>query len=104
MTRDTLGRGTGRLVAVCKSPGVRRPSLEGEHELTVLAGVARDAAGGAGGVALVCGEYGIGESSLVEAPAVTRRRTRLDPICWRSAFVQVLPDGLVGAAPIGLDG
>ncbi|WP_218577161.1 ATP-binding protein [Phytohabitans rumicis] len=41
--------------------------LEREGELRVLAGAARDAARGAGSVALVFGEAGIGKSSLVEA-------------------------------------
>jgi predicted ATPase len=46
---------------------VDRPILEREHELAVLATAARDAAGGAGCVALVFGEAGIGKSRLVEA-------------------------------------
>lgn len=47
--------------------GVGRPILERERELAVLAAAARDAASGAGCVALVFGEAGIGKSSLVEA-------------------------------------
>lgn len=44
-----------------------RRILEREHELAVLAEAATDAAAGAGSVALVCGEAGIGKSSVVEA-------------------------------------
>ncbi|MCK2218338.1 AAA family ATPase [Actinomadura sp. ATCC 31491] len=51
--------------------------LEREAELAALAGAARDAAEGAGTVVLICGEAGIGKSSLVESiggllPAGTR--------------------------------
>jgi DNA-binding CsgD family transcriptional regulator/tetratricopeptide (TPR) repeat protein len=46
---------------------VDRSILEREHELAVLAVAAREAAGGAGCVALVYGEAGIGKSSLVDA-------------------------------------
>lgn len=52
---------------VWDGPGLRRLILEREHELAVLAGAVRDAAGGAGCVALVFGEAGIGKSSLVES-------------------------------------
>src|SRR5262245_57029879 len=48
-------------------PGARRPILERQHELSVLASAARDAASGSGSVALVSGEPGIGKSTLVEA-------------------------------------
>src|SRR5262245_23336525 len=46
---------------------VSRPILERENELAALAGAARDAGDGAGSVALVFGEAGIGKSSLVQA-------------------------------------
>ncbi|GAA0957208.1 AAA family ATPase [Virgisporangium aurantiacum] len=57
--------------------GVGRTILERDDELAALAEASRDAAQGAGCVLLVCGEAGIGKSSLVEAvrgvlPAETR--------------------------------
>ncbi|HZD70349.1 MAG TPA: AAA family ATPase, partial [Actinomycetes bacterium] len=67
MTRDIPGRKSGPLVPVWNGAGGRRPMLEREHELAVLASAAREAAGGVGCVALVFGEAGIGKSSLVEA-------------------------------------
>jgi DNA-binding CsgD family transcriptional regulator/tetratricopeptide (TPR) repeat protein len=56
---------------------VARPILEREQELAALVAAAKAAADGAGSVALVFGEAGIGKSSLVEAlrtrlPAGTR--------------------------------
>jgi DNA-binding NarL/FixJ family response regulator/tetratricopeptide (TPR) repeat protein len=51
----------------CDDPEVGRRILEREHELAALADAARAAESGAGSVALVSGEAGIGKSSLVEA-------------------------------------
>ena len=48
-------------------PTPRREVLERDAELSVLADAVRTAAGGAGSVALVMGEAGIGKSSPVEA-------------------------------------
>lgn len=58
--------------------GVDRGILEREPELARLASAAREAADGAGSVALVFGEAGIGKSSLVRAmPDRLPHRTRI---------------------------
>ncbi|WP_033319285.1 ATP-binding protein [Streptomyces yerevanensis] len=55
-----------------------RGVLERDHELERLAAAARDAADGAGSVALVLGEAGIGKSSLVKAmPCVLPAEARI---------------------------
>ncbi|WP_328773525.1 ATP-binding protein [Streptomyces sp. NBC_00286] len=57
-----------------------RGVLERGHELERLAAAARDTADGAGSVALVFGEAGIGKSSLVKAmPSVPRAATASAP-------------------------